>query len=356
MNKAHDIDAVREAASQWIARRDAGLTTAEEAEFQEWRGENPAHAAAVARYERLWDRMDGPRTPSAGAQISAAMSTLEGRRRRTRRGIAAVCVLIGLGWGVARWSATPRPEVFDAPSTVAVLTPEHRVLPDGSVVEFPAGTVISVDFSSPEVRRVRIDQGEAHFAVAKNPARPFIVHAGGVDVQAVGTAFAVQLASSAVDVIVTEGRVAVDRREGGGRAEPAAAPGGVIAPKPSANATFVGAGEKVSMAKEGLTGGAAVTAVEAISAAELEQRLAWRNARMEFSNTPLPEVLAAINRYGDAHGGAHFSLAEEALEQVRMSGIFRVDDTRSFVGILETGFSIKTETVAPNRFELRRMK
>lgn len=348
MTIARDLKTVRDAASQWVARRDAGLSATEESEFQAWRDASPAHAEAMARYERLWDRIDGPRTANAGPQLNQEISKLDNRQRRSRRGLATACVLALCGLGIAGWALRPGAEVAREASSVAVLAPEHRVLPDGSVVEYPAGASVTVDFSSPEVRRVTLDRGEAHFAVAKNPARPFIVHAGGVDVRAVGTAFAVQLASSAVDVIVTEGRVAVDRpAEAAAPAVPSS-----TTPAPSATATFVGAGEKLSFATQ-VPAGASAGRAEAIFPAELEQRLAWRNPRMEFSNTPLPEVVAAINRHADAHGGVHFTLAGSSLDTVRLSGIFRVDDTRSFIGILETGFSIKAERTAPNAFELR---
>jgi len=56
---------------------------------------------------------------------------------------------------------------------------------------------------------VRLVRGEAHFTVAKNPARPFIVEAGGVAVRAVGTAFDVRHADGAIEVLVTEGKVHV---------------------------------------------------------------------------------------------------------------------------------------------------
>jgi transmembrane sensor len=52
--------------------------------------------------------------------------------------------------------------------------------------------------------------GEAHFFVEKDPQRPFVVNAAGIDVRAVGTAFNVRIDPAAVEVLVTEGRVRVD--------------------------------------------------------------------------------------------------------------------------------------------------
>ena len=41
------------AASAWIARRDAGLSDSEAAEFSRWAAE-PQHARALARHDQAW--------------------------------------------------------------------------------------------------------------------------------------------------------------------------------------------------------------------------------------------------------------------------------------------------------------
>ena len=103
------------------------------------------------------------------------------------------------------------PQSPPSSGTVLVIpTPERLTLEDGSVVELNHGGKLEIDFSS-ETRRVRLVRGEANFTVAKNPERPFVVNAGGVDVRAVGTVFNVRLAREAVEVVVSEGRVKLER-------------------------------------------------------------------------------------------------------------------------------------------------
>lgn len=59
-------------------------------------------------------------------------------------------------------------------------------------------------------RRVALQRGEAHFEVHHDPARPFVVQAGGSSIEAVGTAFNVYLRDeSKLEVLVTEGRVLI---------------------------------------------------------------------------------------------------------------------------------------------------
>lgn len=68
-----------------------------------------------------------------------------------------------------------------APSATTVV-PQRETLPDGSLVELKPGALVSHDFAG-TVRRVTLHQGEAHFQVTKNPARPFVVRAGNVDIR-----------------------------------------------------------------------------------------------------------------------------------------------------------------------------
>ena len=93
-------------------------------------------------------------------------------------------------------------------------------------MELNAGGEVSEHFTTAE-RRVRLVRGEAHFTVTKDAARPFVVEAGAVRLRALGTAFNVRFEPSAVEVLVTHGRVqveppgdgddAADRLGGGGR-------------------------------------------------------------------------------------------------------------------------------------------
>ncbi|WP_163220431.1 FecR domain-containing protein, partial [Citrobacter freundii] len=67
-------------------------------------------------------------------------------------------------------------------------------------------SLASVDLEAAQ-RLVRIRQGELWFQVAKDSKRPFLVEAGKIRVQAVGTAFAVRRRQAGADIFVTEGVV-----------------------------------------------------------------------------------------------------------------------------------------------------
>jgi len=60
---------------------------------------------------------------------------------------------------------------------------------------------------------------------------------------------------------------------------------------------------------------------------------------VEFSGAPLSEVVTVLNRYNRTK----FVLGDAELAKVPLSGLFRADDTETFMRMLETGFGIASE-------------
>ena len=89
--------------------------------------------------------------------------------------------------------------------------------------------------------------------------------------------------------------------------------------------------------------------VEKISPAEIQQRLAWRVPRLEFTRTPLAEAIAMINRQGTLR----LALADPALGEVRISGLLRVDNVESLLRLLELEHGIQAERRADGDVVLR---
>lgn len=309
--------AIDDAAAAWYGRHDGGLTAGEKAEFQRWLEADARHAGAWRDYEAALGPLDALRAGGAG-ELAATELTARARRRRWR-------TFAGCGTGLAAAAALalaflgPREPVSSPAEIVAALPvvakPERRTLPDGSLVELNRGAEIEVTYG-PARRGVRLVRGEAHFAVEKDAARPFVVSVQGVEVRAVGTAFAVQADSSAVNVVVTEGRVAV------ARVADAAEP------------VFASAGSRVTVPVA-----AAQPSVAELPAAELESQLAWRGPRLELTGTPLGEAVLAFNR----ENRLQLRVADRELAQLRMSGVFRADNAEGFARMLEANYDVRIE-------------
>lgn len=253
------------------------------------------------------------------------------RNRRRKQLVAAVCSagLIALGslW-LAPWKSSPA--VVASTAEVIASTPTDRRLPDGSLVELKLGTRLMVDFSD-SVRRVVLESGEAHFSVTKNPARPFVVVAGEVEVRAVGTAFAVGMSRGQVAVIVTEGRVALDQPVSGEESS-------VATTRPSVRTVAtLGVGDRVRI-DAGTRRSTTVPVIEQLSAAELARELAWRVPQLTLSATPLSEVIPVFNRYGSER-----LVLDPVLGDMRLGGVLRADNTNALLQLLKNEFGIEAE-------------
>ncbi len=255
-------------------------------------------------------------------------------RRRARRraaglgGLAVVCVVAGVFW-FARIAPPPNPP---ASAPLFVTAPSHQVLPDGSRVELNGRATISVEFTA-DLRRVVLRAGEAHFQVAKNPDRPFVVEANGVEVRAVGTAFTVSSATSGVDVIVTEGRVAV------------AALTVETGPTPP---VFVDAGQRLELGTAAEARARSVA--RRIEPGELNDRLAWRVPRLELNFTPLSEVLPVVN----LHAGVRLVLGAPELGALKLTGNLRANNLPVLLAILDSSFDLTADHRADGTIVLRR--
>ncbi|OHE82254.1 MAG: hypothetical protein A3G75_15480, partial [Verrucomicrobia bacterium RIFCSPLOWO2_12_FULL_64_8] len=210
---------IEQEAAAWVLRCDRGLTPGEQDDFSQWLASDRRHGGQFARHRMQWDRLDQlvEWCPEHGARPNPDLLA-PARQPRVRRFVslslglaaAAAAILAGFLLRPEEFKPSPGPR-----GTIARSTEAQRVLPDGSIIDLNQGAAVAVNSTAGD-RRVRLEKGEAHFTVAKDAARPFIVTARGVDVRAVGTAFDVRMDSATVEVLVTEGRVEVSAAPSGG--------------------------------------------------------------------------------------------------------------------------------------------
>lgn len=338
-NPSPDPAAVEEAAIGWLTERDDGFTPAREREFAQWLRADPRHAAAVARLAQTFGLLG--ELPDFRAELNTAFDRAAPvvpfppaaapapRPRRTWAWVglaAALTVGAWLGWRTVSRS----PEIH---YTTTVAGYERARLDDGSTLELNAATAVRVQFTAAE-RRVQLEAGEAHFAVAHDTTRPFIVNAGGVSVRAVGTAFNVRYAADgAVEVIVTEGKVRV------GQAGPASSA--------AASAPLVAAGERLVLPRQ-----APPPVVEKVAPAELRAAFAWQTRLVDFADAPLVDVVARFN----ARSRVQLILADPALADRRVGGTFALDEVEAFVRLLERDGEITGERRGETEIHLRRAR
>jgi transmembrane sensor len=349
--RPQSTDSVAQAAAEWVVRLDRGLTPEEVASLAEWLGADPRHAAEYARISRSWQELD---VIGAAPELVAMADAVEtkAKTRRARRpawamavGVAAAAVIVVAFalWQIPRVVRSPGPmgpstkDYFVLPSTA-----RHMALPDGSVAELNGDSRIETDFTS-AARRVRLVQGEAHFSVAKDPARPFVVSAGPVTVRATGTAFNVRLAADFVEILVTEGKVQLGE----------SAPTSEQRPRPEESLDLAPAGQALIAGERAVVQTAPVAKVpitiDMPSRNQIDQALAWEGTRLVFDRTPLDQVVAAFNHYNSRQ----LMLANPALRNRTLSGVFRADNLEGFIRLLHASVDVIAEPQDDNRILLR---
>ncbi|MCV0413783.1 MAG: FecR domain-containing protein [Brevundimonas sp.] len=298
-----DID---DEAVAWAVRIDADGFGADEATALEaWLARDSRHGGALLRAEAamaLLDREDlRPVAPPPHREP----------RRWAWRGMA-------VGAGLSAIAAAAAVVLVLAPRAGDYRTDvgeQRRVmLDDGSVALVNTDSRIRVRFAEGE-RRIRLDEGEAWFQVAKNADRPFIVDVDDVHVRATGTAFSVRRRGEATEVVVTEGAVVAWRDgEDADRATISVGQGARIEPRAS----------KVR-----------VDVVDDRSA------LAWREGKLVLDGMTVGEAAAELNRYN----ARKIVIADPAVRTHRMVGLFLINKPEEFIDAVKviTGSEVSVD-------------
>jgi transmembrane sensor len=348
-----DAEMIEEVAADWIVQREEGLSSVQARDFEHWCRQDPRHATAVARLEEACALLE--KMPLVRAELQPVVEFPAAGRAGTRSakkprrfpvvqlvaGLAAALALAALGWW--QWPRSAPNHTHFATSAGGY---ERVTLADGSMVELNANTVITVDYS-PGERHVKLVAGEAHFTVAHDSTRPFIVGARGVAVRAVGTAFNVRLASAEVEVLVTEGRVAVATAEKsnqrsevrGQKTDPSpgdfGAARGLVQAELRANERLL-----ISTAPaQATTASLAPPVIEQVAPEAIREALSWQERKLVFAETPLREVVAQFNR----RNRLQLVVGDAVLAERPVGGAFAADNVEGFVRLLESSGTIAVE-------------
>lgn len=350
-----DQSSIDAQASDWVLRQDRGLSASEQDTLSLWLAADVRHREALRACRWGWEELDrlaglqstvpGVPNPDLLERKSAPVPHRTNWRKHVLS-LAAILTVVGLGaWATSRYQSTPSVPMSGTlaslPSELAPLC-EQRVLDDGSVVELNRTAAIEVDFT-PAFRRVRLLRGEAHFTVAKNADRPFIVTAGGVETRAVGTAFNVKLDTEHIKVLVTEGKVRVGT----------AAPIETTTQQATAaeDAPLVAAGQQ-AVIKRDTTNGQISPTVLTLTPEQIAAQLAWQPRLLDFSDSNLSEIVSAFNR----HNSLQLVLADPSLKLLKLSATFRSDNVAGFIRLMEADFGIRIERQTPSEVLLRRAR
>lgn len=328
-----EASAIERTAAQWVLRAAEGLRPEERSELERWLAADPWHQEVFDEMRETSSLLDQLREPaSAGLPAGGSIIAFPSRGWQWAVASLAAAALVALVWlGARRDRGEVRPFTESAVTAVGELRTLN--LPDGSTVQLNTATAVSYRYSASE-RRVILERGEAHFTVASDVRRPFLVFADGVRVRAVGTAFGVRRRTEGVEVLVTHGKVQVEH--GGEAARVGPESGSSQVPTPP---VVLVAGQRLRVATATAEPPSLPTAVERVETGEMERLLAWQSHRLEFAAVPLADAVTEFNRY-NRH---RLIIADPALGQRRFGGSFSAQGYEAFVELLVQNFGVVAE-------------
>jgi transmembrane sensor len=291
---------IDEEAARWAVRLAVGpLSPDEQRELDAWLSNGLRQRGALVRAQATWVDLDRLAVLAAGVRTgSPVQSSRRDRRQFFLAASVVLCVLAGAVGGWFAWQA--RGMTF-----ASEIGQQREVkLADGSQMVLNTASKANVRVDEGR-REIRVIDGEVLFDVAKDPTRPFVVHAGHLTVTALGTAFAVRRNGERVDVTVTEGVVEIVHDNAG-----------------SAIPRRRMVANQLAVATE-----SQVVDVRTLPHQETERRLAWRSGMVVFNGEPLSEAVAEMNR----HSKRRIVIADPQLAARPVVGIFRASDTETFV-------------------------
>ncbi|MBV4489929.1 FecR family protein [Pseudomonas oryzicola] len=290
-------EAQSQAALQWLSRINEQPAQAEGAAFKRWLLSDPAHRAAYAEAQALWQASGSAAARLAGEEQQglqrylAAMAQPAARspwRQRFAALALAACLVLAVGiaggWQPGLWLQDLQADYSSAEQVRQV------ILADQSQVTLDARSAIAVEFVRGE-RRVRLLHGAAFFQVT-HTGEPFLVEAAGGEVRVLGTQFEVREQGEGAQVTVRSGRVAVS-------------------PAPGAASRELTANQQVAYVAGRLGD---------LGTVDSDNRLAWRQGWLNYYQVPLAQVLEDLERYYPGR----ILLLDEQLGQRKVSGSFPV--------------------------------
>lgn len=316
---ASDIARLRDA-GEWIQRLNESDAQEVVDEWLQWCRTDSRNLPVFEQMQRIWNAL--PQTRGRGLHSPQPVAPRQHRYR-----LIALAASIVLLVGVAAWLAIgySQIQVLDT----AIGEQRHITLADGSQLYLAPNSSVSTRFTLTR-RDVRLEGGQAFFAVTHSTLRPFIVHAGSLTVTAVGTAFDVRIGPIGTVVTVGEGRVNVaqGRDVAGGR--------------PGTFAETV----HLSVGQRGTFSGSA----QPLSVASVDPGAAgsWRDGKLQFLGEPLEDVVAAINRYN-----ATRIVVAPAFQQTRFTGTVSAANFRDWLGALEQIYAVEVVDQGANGILIR---
>jgi transmembrane sensor len=315
-------------ATRWIAKQDEGFTVSDQDAFLEWLSTDPRHKAMFNKRLGLWEEMNLMTDWRPEHSVKPNPDLLAIKRKHFRRSwimaLGAIAAVVALSAFFIDWGATSKGDTrmlaFGGAKDY-----ESYQLDDGSLLELNQGAQVSVQYTKRQ-RLIFLHTGEAHFTVAKDTSRPFLVRAGDAVVEATGTAFNVSLQDHGVEVLVTEGRVKLHTSSD-------------LDPE-TIEDSFQSEFQELVAGQSSLVSNSASiedSQVETVTTEEIDRRLSWKGEVFDFADIPLSQVAHEFNR----RNRTKILIADKDLLNLKITAKLRSSNLEQFIELLDITMNIQ---------------
>jgi transmembrane sensor len=361
-----DADGRLQSAVEWFLRMRGDAARLEDLPaLQSWIDSDPRNAEAYQKVCATWqtvgthasapevvigrrDALEDSRKAGRGRWSAKPLRQLDEKRLPFWR-VGAAALAIALIFCAWLW-IVPRSEVY----MTDVGERRTLTLQDSSVLTLDSRSRVRVRYTEKE-RLVALEQGQARFAVAKDPLRPFRVRVRGQTVVALGTQFNVDLVAGSVFVTLIEGHVAVTGVDPKGDRHRGAEEDRSVPPPPVAGNPGPGETSPIGGTPEGtieLTAGEGLRVRQdgravLVTSVDLDRVTAWQSGKLFFDNEPLASAAERVNRYARRQIEVDPSAA-----MVGISGVFNAGDAEAFIEAVTAYFPVTADQSNDARIHL----
>lgn len=304
-------------AAEWLTLlNDEPVRDEDRRAFEAWCQRDARHLMAMERMRALWSSLDEVSSKPARIALNRAFS-----RPRSPFAARTVQTLALLGVLVCGWAGMDRLPIWFADQRTGAGERREFQLADGSQVQLNSQSALDVRFDGTQ-RTVELLEGEMWVVVAKDAQRPFVVRTPQGTATALGTRYLVKRAEDGSTVVtVIESVVATQSG--------------------NSDVVKVKAGEKTTL-KDGR--------VQPPQPIGNDDPTAWTRGVLKVNDRPLSEVLQTLA--GNRRGFLEFD--EQALQGLRVSGLFRLDNTDAALATLADNLPIRIERFTDLWVEVKR--
>lgn len=317
---------IEDAAVDWVAKVERGLTANERAILDQWLEDDTRHLGAFVRAQAAWihaeramalGAMSEAETECPPQESIAIEAAKDVGREDTARRVDRRTLLAG-GGALAASIVAAGYLTIDRSLTIESSIGEVRrlTLAEGTTLTLDTDTRIEVARGSDD-RKLKIVHGKLFLDIMSGAARPLIVESGGLLMEMTKGAFAVQsLLEGPLITLVADGRLLVSQG------------GGLFRQKRS----LVLASDQALTLPEG----ADLTAdrVGPMAREQREQFLAWRDGMLAFGGEALSSAIRAFDRYGPMR----IEISDPDLAAQKITGLFKADDPKGFATAVAASF------------------